>query len=191
MQRTRLDRRKYITVFIVFLSVAALVVIDYLTKRLFLRLHEEKNLVANPIIVIENFFYFSFIYNTGSAYGFLSGAAWAQTFFKIMTPIAVIVFGVLLWLAVKNNYIVCTSGLGFVVAGTIGNYIDRVSMGKVIDFICLEINGKRIFGIFNFADVMLSVGVVLIIVHFLFLDKNALFGKKDGREKDRTDDTAE
>ena len=57
-------------------------------------------------------------------------------------------------------------------------------MGKVVDFLCIQIFGNRIFGIFNIADVYLSVGMVMTIIHLLFIDKNAVFGKKDAKSKD-------
>lgn len=190
MQGTRIDRRKLITTVILVASVLLLVLVDQLTKKAFYNLNADKDIVRNHVVVIENFFYFTFVFNEGSAYGLLSGAEWAQTFFKIITPVAVLFFIFLAYHAIKNGYITFTVGIGLVISGTIGNFIDRVAMGKVIDFICLEIGGRRIFGVFNLADVFLSAGVVLLIVHFVFLDKNALFGKKENGKKDTTDDTA-
>ena len=68
----------------------------------------------------------------------------------------------------------------------------------VTDFICIEIAGNRIFGVFNVADGELSAGVVLVVIHLLFLDKNALFkGKKEdseaenGSRKDKNENDSE
>lgn len=174
MQRTRTDRRKRIIVFAVVsvLFLGVLVGADLYAKFYFERLIAQEN---GRVTCIENFFYFDFIMNSGSAYGLFSDKTWAQLFFKILTPIAVVVFSFVYIYAFKRNCKLLLLGIMLVIAGSLGNFVDRLAFDAVRDFICIEIAGNRIFGIFNLADVFLSVGVVLIIVHLLFLDKNALF----------------
>ena len=186
MQRTRSNRARIIALIICVLSIALLVLIDQLLKGYFLRLNQEKNIYANPITVIKDFFYFTFIYNEGSAYGFLGNAEWAQTFFKILTPVALVGFGFILFLGIKNFNVTLMIGTSLVISGTIGNFIDRLLINKVIDFLTIFVFNKRIFGIFNLADVFLCVGVVLVLIHFLFLDKNAIF-RKSNESKDNKD----
>ena len=180
MQGVRSIRRRIITTLIVVLSIVVLVLTDQLFKMLFVKIDNEQNIVLNPIKVIDNFFYLTLVYNTGSAYSFLSDVAWAQTFFKILTPIALCAFGFMTYLSVKNRYKVATIGLILVISGTLGNFIDRLISGQVVDFLTIIIGGKRIFGVFNIADVFLTVGIIMVIVHLLFLDKNCLFGRKNG-----------
>ncbi len=184
MQRTRTNRRQLIIFLVCLLVIAVFVLLDQLTKRYFVILNQKENLAFNRKKVFGDFFYFTFLYNTGSAYGMLSGKAWAQTFFAVITPVAVVIFVLGLLYAIRNRYKFLSISIVLIIAGTIGNYIDRITMGKVVDFLCIQIFGNRIFGIFNIADVYLSVGMVMTIIHLLFIDKNAVFGKKDAKSKD-------
>ena len=84
--------------------------------------------------------------------------------------------------AMKKNYRWLKYALTFVIGGTIGNFIDRLAFNGVTDFLGF-IFGSYYFPIFNFADTFLVVGVIMVIVHFLFLDEEALIKKNDGKDK--------
>lgn len=96
-----------------------------------------------------------------------SGAAWSifegqQTFFTIITIIAIIVIGYFIWQYRKN--IPMLIGLSLIMAGTIGNFIDRLRQGYVVDmFETTFIN----FPIFNIADMFLTIGVIWLIICIL------------------------
>ena len=96
-----------------------------------------------------------------------SGAAWSifegqQTFFTIITIIAIIVIGYFIWQYRKN--ISMLIGLSLIMAGTIGNFIDRLRQGYVVDmFEPTFIN----FPIFNIADMCLTIGVIWLIICIL------------------------
>lgn len=96
-----------------------------------------------------------------------SGAAWSifkgqQTFFTIITIIAIIVIGYFIWQYRKN--IPMLIGLSLIMAGTIGNFIDRLRQGYVVDmFETTFIN----FPIFNIADMCLTIGVIWLIICIL------------------------
>lgn len=96
-----------------------------------------------------------------------SGAAWSifegqQTFFAIITIIAIIVIGYFIWQYRKN--IPMLIGLSLIMAGTIGNFIDRLRQGYVVDmFETTFIN----FPIFNIADMCLTIGVIWLIICIL------------------------
>lgn len=96
-----------------------------------------------------------------------SGAAWSifegqQTFFTIITIVAIIVIGYFIWQYRKN--IPMLIGLSLIMAGTIGNFIDRLRQGYVVDmFETTFIN----FPIFNIADMCLTVGVIWLIICIL------------------------
>ena len=96
-----------------------------------------------------------------------SGAAWSifegqQTFFTIITIIAIIVIGYFIWQYRKNISVLI--GLSLIMAGTIGNFIDRVRQGYVVDmFETTFIN----FPIFNIADMCLTIGVIWLIICIL------------------------
>ncbi len=171
---------KYVVVPLILFAV--LIAADQITKICFRNLHETKDLRVNEIDVIKNFFYFTYTENSGSAYGFLSGKSWAQTFFKILTCVAIVLFVFLYVYAYKKNHSLMAYSIVFITGGTIGNFIDRLVRGSVIDFMCAEFWGNRLFGVFNFADLFLTAGVIMIVVHFLFYDESALFKKKSAEE---------
>ena len=96
-----------------------------------------------------------------------SGAAWSifegqQTFFTIITIIAIIVIGYFIWQYRKNISVLI--GLSLIMAGTIGNFIDRLRQGYVVDmFETTFIN----LPIFNIADMCLTIGVIWLIICIL------------------------
>lgn len=184
MQRTRSDGLKKTIKLIVIPAIllVVLIAIDQITKICFYNLNQTRNLRSNEIVIIKNFFYITYTENSGSAYGFLSGKSWAQTFFKILTVVALVLFVFLYVYSYKKNYSLMAYSLVFITGGTIGNFIDRVARDSVIDFLSAEFWGKRLFGIFNFADLFLTAGVIMIVVHFLFYDESAFFKKKNAEE---------
>ena len=151
MQGTRaLRMRKIIRLIIIPVIVfAALIAIDQITKLCFKNLNETRDLRTNPVSVINGFFYIEYTENAGSAYGFLSGKAWAQTFFKVLTCVALVLFALLYVYAYKKSQTLMAYSLVFITGGTVGNFIDRLARGRVIDFMSAEFFGKRLFGIFN------------------------------------------
>lgn len=178
MQGTRTDRRKRI----IFLSVAIVILaltifLDQWTKKYFSNYVKENG----NITVIDGFFYITHVVNTGAAWSFLSNVTWGQLLFKIMTPIAIIAFSFFYVLAFKKNYKWLQISIVFIIGGTIGNYIDRLVASGVIDFISF-VFGEYRFPVFNLADCFLVVGVIMVFVHYLFLDNNAIFKKKDAKK---------
>lgn len=183
MQRTGINRNRLIIFIVAIIGIAVFVLLDRLTKNVFADLYEKNG----NTVIIKDFFFFSLAKNSGSAYGFLSDVSWGQTFFKILTPVALVAFFVVLYFSVKLNYKTLLVGISLVISGTIGNFIDRIFFGEVTDFIVIRVGGVDIFGIFNLADVLMTVGIILVFVHLLFLGKDALFKGKNGNEKNSVD----
>ncbi len=174
MQGTRPDRRRIIIEISFALLLLALIAVDQITKYHFshtLNLGDVKP-------VINDFFYFSYTINTGAAWSFLSDASWAQTFFKILTSIMLVIFVVMYISSIKKGYKWLKMSLIFLISGTIGNFIDRLTINGVIDFIGF-IFGEYNFPIFNLADTFLVVGMIMLLVQFLFFDNNAIFKRKN------------
>lgn len=176
MQRTRTNRR-IIHIILCVVVFAVLLAVDQLTKYYF----KNKYLESGQTQVIKDFFYFSYAENTGSAFSFLAGKSWAQTFFKIITAVALFVFVTLIVVSYKKKQTWLMYSFAVTVAGTVGNFIDRLFLNYVRDFI-LFIFGEYRFPVFNVADMCLVVGVIMIVIHFLFIDKDAVFKKKDGKK---------
>ncbi len=178
MQGTGTDRRKRIILLAVFATILFLVVLlDQWTKFYFSYYVEDNGSVA----IIDGFFYITYVINTGAAWSFLADVSWGQLLFKILTPIALIAFSIIYVYAFKKNYKWMQISLAFIIGGTIGNFIDRLLNSGVVDFISL-VFGDYKFPVFNLADTFLVVGVIMLFVHFLFLDENAIFKKKNAKQ---------
>ncbi len=181
MQRTRLNGKRRGLIFIIASVVFAEVLIaaDQLTKAYF-----TKALAGGSISVISDFFYFTYVLNDGAAYGILSGH---RTLFLIITPIVIDAFIICYVYAYNKKYKTLIVALMLIICGALGNFIDRAFMAsvdyKVTDFICIEIAGYKPFGTFNVADMELTAGVILFVVHLLFLDNNAIFTSKKSSDK--------
>ncbi len=181
MQGIRLNGRKRIVIESLFILLAlVLITVDQWTKLYFstnFNLGEKK-------VIINNFFYFSYAINRGAAWSFLSNVSWGQLFFKILTPIALVVFILFYIYSVKKNYKWLKVSLVFIISGTIGNFIDRLLIDGVVDFIGF-IFGEYHFPVFNLADSFLTIGIIMLIVYFLFIDKYAVF-KRNNAKKDNS-----
>lgn len=183
MQRIGLDRwKRIIFIALPIVIVAVVVGLDQLTKYLFKNLYMQNG----RTIVIDGFFYFTYTVNTGAAWSFLADVSWGQTFFKILTSVSLVLFVVFIVYAIKKDLKWLTISLAFVIGGTIGNFIDRLIFSGVTDFISFQF-GSYYFPVFNLADSFLVVGVIMLIVYFLFFDENALFRRKTEEEKDKSE----
>lgn len=111
---------------------------------------------------IKGIIHFWYVENIGAAFSMFPAARW---FFVAITPlvIAAIVY-ILLKGIVTHPLGVC--GLVFLTGGAIGNFIDRLRSGFVVDFLEFQFIN---FAIFNVADIFISIGGVMICVYFIFL----------------------
>ena len=125
---------------------------------------------------ITHFIGFRYIENTGAAFGMMQGYRWL---FISLSTIAII--GILVFLIVSGKKIHLLTGLGLsmIVGGGIGNQIDRIINGYVVDFIEFRFVD---FAVFNVADSFVTVGAVIVIICAIFVDKN-LFSDKKKKEK--------
>lgn len=119
---------------------------------------------------IPGFLSLTHLRNTGAAWSLLEGK---MIFFYVIT---VIVSVVIIYLLIKNykKSIWYSVGLSFVLAGAIGNFIDRVRLGYVVDMLQTDFMN---FPIFNVADSTLVVGVICIFIYLILDEKAAKEGK--------------
>ena len=101
----------------------------------------------------------TYIKNDGAAWSSFSGQQW---FFLVLTPIVLIVALWFLWKKMGQNWYF--AGLTFIIAGALGNFMDRVRQGFVVDMFQTEFMN---FPIFNIADILLSVGFVVLFIAIL------------------------
>ncbi len=140
----------------------AIVVVDQATKVYVMetmRLHES-------IPVITNLFSITYIRNPGAAFGFLSSSSssFRFVFFGLTSIFAVGLLGMILVRMPKDDWMGRLSVAG-ILGGAIGNLLDRLRYGEVIDFLDFYINGYH-WPAFNVADSAITVGVVFLILHF-------------------------
>jgi len=140
----------------------AIVVVDQVTKVSVMesmRLHES-------IPVIANLFSITYIRNPGAAFGFLSSSSssFRFVFFGLTSVFAVGLLGMIMVRMPKDDWMGRLSVAG-ILGGAIGNLLDRLRYGEVIDFLDFYINGYH-WPAFNVADSAITVGVVFLILHF-------------------------
>jgi signal peptidase II len=141
----------------VWLSVVVFV-IDQVTKFWF-----DNNLqMYERITVIPQVLDWTLAYNTGAAFSFLAGASGWQRW--LFTLIAVVVSVVLVvWMKrLKPDETWLAVGLALVLGGALGNLVDRVIFGHVVDFILVHWQSSWYFPAFNIADSAITVGAVLL-----------------------------
>lgn len=143
----------------------AAILIDQLAKLVIINKLE----LFEQIKVIGNFFVITSIRNTGAAFSMLEGK---QTFFLIITPL--VAAGIIWYIHQqrKSGNIRLLTGLGLVLGGALGNFIDRMMYGHVVDFLSFNF-GSYSFAIFNLADTAITIGVALIILDTLIEDRRA------------------
>ena len=118
------------------------------------------------IPVINDFFYLTYVTNDGMAFGLsLPGGQFTLTTLSIIMTFILVYF---FWLE-KNSHYVMKLSLSLIISGALGNLIDRILAGKVIDFIHIKIGSYWEWYIFNIADTSVSIGMILFIFHSFYL----------------------
>ncbi len=144
-----------------FLSILFVIISDQWTKILVLNHFE----YGESLAMIHNFFSLTYVRNTGAAFGFLAAANpnFRIPFFLIVPIIAMVVLG-LLYRDLPESARWRAMALGLVSGGALGNLIDRVRLGYVVDFLDFHWNTAYYFPAFNVADSAICVGVGILLV---------------------------
>ena len=110
------------------------------------------------------------VYNPGAAFGILSDQSGWQRWFLILVSICISVM-LIFWIGktVNSSRLECFS-ITFILAGAIGNLVDRLAYGYVIDFICL-FYGDYSWPNFNIADSSITLGAALLVYSQVFFNK--------------------
>jgi signal peptidase II len=145
-----------------------IIVIDQATK---LSIVEAMHL-NESIPVVPNLFSLTYIRNPGAAFGLLAGSsdAFRMVFFGVTSLFALALLGTILYRLPEKDWVGQLSIAG-ILGGAIGNLIDRLRYGEVIDFLDVYVDTYH-WPAFNVADSAISVGVVFLIIHFAFEKKN-------------------
>lgn len=151
--------------YILLISLAGFtVVLDQITKLLMTGLLE----LHQAMEVVPHFFNLTYVRNTGAAFGLLSRAP--ESFripFFIIIPLVALTVIILIFKKTKETELLMITSLSLILGGAIGNFIDRVRFGYVVDFIDFHWFNKYHWPAFNIADTAIVIGVALLIFYTL------------------------
>ncbi len=116
------------------------------------------------IVIIPDLFSWTLAYNTGAAFSFLAGqSGWQRWLFALIAIVVSVVLVV--WLKrLKPNETWLAIALALVLGGALGNLVDRVLFGHVIDFILVHWQNRWYFPAFNLADSAITVGAIMLVI---------------------------
>ena len=142
------------TAFISTFTVFTIVILDRISKVFFSRILD----LGESIPIIRNIFHVTLVHNTGIAFGFFKNYG---LFFVFVSFIAIILFSLYLY---RHRYpehlrLIEIFAFSLVISGAVGNLIDRISFGYVIDFIDF-----RVWPVFNVADSAITLGTIIILI---------------------------
>ena len=154
-------------VFLSLLTAAILVAVDQLTK--FWAYSSLR--LTDTIPLIENVLHFTYHENTGAAFSIMSG----RTVLLAVVTGVVILGGIWCMVTRRIEGKLLNASVALIIAGGLGNLIDRVFRGFVVDFIDFRLIN---FPVFNFADICVVVGTGILMVYFLFIEGRSLSTQK-------------
>ena len=146
------------------LTLFGVLVLDQITK---IMIQTSMN-VKDSIEIIKGFFSITYVQNTGAAWSIMEGKMW---FFYIVTVVALVVM-FYAFKDTKEKQWWLRMAIILLVAGTLGNFIDRLSLQYVRDFLDFIIFGYD-FPVFNVADIALCIGVGMVALETLFYKEEA------------------
>lgn len=143
------------------------VVLDFVTKKLAVAYLAGQE----SLPLIEGVFQLTYVENRGVAFGLFQDQRW----FFVLLSILILILLTWLYYKIKTRSIWMKLGAALVYAGAIGNLIDRVVQGYVVDFLDFCLIG---FPVFNVADIAVCVGVVMLAIHYIFYMEKASDNQK-------------
>ena len=124
------------------------------------------------IVIIPDYFSWTLLYNTGAAFSFLADAAGWQRWFFAAVAVGVSVVLVVWLKRLKSEETWLALALAMVLGGALGNLVDRVVFGHVVDFILLHWHQQWYFPAFNVADMAITGGAILLALDMFKSDKS-------------------
>ena len=129
-------------------------ILDQLTKYIVV---QKFTSIGDSFPLWENIFHFTYVINTGAAFSvFRGGVSWLR-WLSLIVSIGLIAFA---WYVPKMSKIE-QLGYGFILAGALGNGIDRFLFGYVVDFLDFRLIE---FPVFNLADVSINLGILFLLI---------------------------
>ncbi len=158
---------------ILIIIAAGGIAVDQITK-----LIVASNMQLNDTLpIIKNVLHITYIKNEGAAFGMLSNHRWI---FMSVSAVAIVALCVYLFRFSKDTRLMKT-GMALIISGGIGNMIDRIFLGYVVDMIDFRLIN---FYIFNVADACVSVGAAVLILGIVLNEIKTIKAKKAGEQND-------
>jgi signal peptidase II len=163
--------RKY---WILLVMTPVVVGLDQLTKHLIV----ERFHLGETIPLILGFFNLTYIRNTGAAFGILAQAqpAFRIPFFVIVPVLALLAIGYI-FRKISATDLKLSCSLSLIIGGAVGNLIDRINFGFVVDFLDFHYGYGYHFPAFNVADSAICVGVAILMLDLLKQDSSKALGE--------------
>lgn len=164
--------KKSTSYIIIAIIIVVGIVLDLVSKHFFASYFEK---TSKSIVVIPNFFEFTFLKNTGAAYGMFGDSTLGLTIVSIVFIIAFVVFDIFN----HKNDLLYAFGIGLIISGAIGNLVDRIFLGYVRDFVSI----KLFSFVFNLADLFITAGVICFLIYMIV----AMIKEKRNNKKNEVD----
>lgn len=133
---------------------------DQITKFIIMN----KMQIGDSIEIIEGFLYIAYTKNTGAAWGIFHEHTEYLAIFSVVATLA------LIYMLIHMKRKFGAFSLAMLIGGAVGNAIDRIKLGWVVDFIDTYIFGYD-FPTYNVADAAITVGVILLLIYMLFIHR--------------------
>lgn len=130
------------------------IILDQITKYLIM---QNFATVGDTLPLWQDVFHFTYVINTGAAFSFFRGQVEILRWISLIVSVILIIF---IWYSPRLTLIE-ELGYGFILAGAIGNGIDRFLFGYVVDFLDFRLIN---FPVFNLADMAINIGVLLLLI---------------------------
>lgn len=161
-----MERKLFIRDCIIHVTLlVVLLVVDQITK-----LWARTTLPGAPIVIWKDVFSFRLIYNTGASFGIFQSKTLVLTIFSIVGML--LITGFYIWLPKEKKMRPMRLTLAMIVAGGLGNIIDRIAFGKVTDMISFDLIN---FPVFNVADIGVTCGAIVMCILWIFYYKDEDF----------------
>ena len=156
-------KNNYLKYILFFILSVILVFIDQITKRIaYVNLFNKE-----PYAVVDNVLYFVYVENKGAAFGILQNQF---ILFLVLTIFVILIIIIALYkLTFTKNNMLYYIFLLLIFSGAIGNFIDRIKNKYVVDFIYFK---PIDFPVFNFADILITCGCLIMLYIIIFTNKD-------------------
>ena len=156
-----------------FIGIALILGLDQLTKYIAVL----KLMRVRTLPLIPEVFHLTYVENSGAGFGIFQNFTWLLAAFSAV--VAAILMGYVLWKKPKHPCLI--TALTFLCGGALGNLIDRVRLGYVVDFLDFTLID---FPVFNVADCFVTVGAILLAVYIIWFSE-------DGKNAEKAENTEE